>query len=103
MVPLRLRPRRNRGRRLLGRDAEHSPGRVERQHRGAARRAHANGCFPLPSRRSDAMKRLTRRHFMTGIGGVSVALPLMHGLGGVSRAQELTFPKRFIVFYTPNG
>jgi len=49
------------------------------------------------------MKRLTRRHFMTGLGGVSVALPLMHSLGGVSRAQTPAFPKRFIVFYTPNG
>jgi hypothetical protein len=49
------------------------------------------------------MKRLTRRHFMAGAGGLSVALPLMHSLGRVSHAQPAAFPKRFIVFYTPNG
>lgn len=50
------------------------------------------------------MKRgLTRRHFMAGLGGVSVALPLMHSSSRVSHAQSATFPKRLIVVYIPNG
>lgn len=46
---------------------------------------------------------LTRRHFLTGLGGVSLALPLMHSLSRSSHAASPAFPKRFIVFYTPNG
>jgi hypothetical protein len=48
-------------------------------------------------------RRVTRRHFMAGVGGVSVALPLMHSFNRVSYAQAPAFPKRFIVVYTPNG
>jgi hypothetical protein len=46
---------------------------------------------------------LTRRKFMAGLGGVSVALPLMHSASRSSHAQAATFPKRFIVVYIPNG
>lgn len=62
---------------------------------------------------------LTRRNFLRGAGGVSLALPLMHSLGcsrgsgpegplpGAERvgraASAAAFPKRFIVVYTPNG
>ncbi len=48
-------------------------------------------------------RRLARRHFLAGAGGVSLALPLLHGLSGVSHAQTAAFPKRFIVVYIPNG
>jgi hypothetical protein len=40
---------------------------------------------------------------MAGACGVSVALPLMTSLSRSSFAQASAFPKRFIVFYTPNG
>lgn len=57
----------------------------------------------------------TRRTFLKGAGGVSLALPLLHSLGcsrsgapsieerlGVARSRA-GFPTRFVVFYTPNG
>jgi hypothetical protein len=47
--------------------------------------------------------RFARRHFLAGAAGVSVALPLMQSLGGVSHAQSAAFPKRFLVVYLPNG
>lgn len=50
---------------------------------------------------------LTRRHFLKGAAGVSLALPLLPSLMprfvASSRAQTAAFPKRFLVFYTPNG
>jgi hypothetical protein len=56
---------------------------------------------------------VTRRNFLHGAAGVSLALPLLHSLGcsngpgageRVGRAQgAVGFPKRFIVVYTPNG
>ena len=48
-------------------------------------------------------RRLTRRHFMAGVGGVSVAVPLLQSLSSRAHAQAATFPKRFIVIYIPNG
>lgn len=44
----------------------------------------------------------TRRHFLKGLGGSAVALPLLSGLGGTSQAQA-NAPKRFIAMFTPNG
>ncbi len=56
-----------------------------------------------------------RRTFLRGMGGISLALPLMSSLGcssdeqrvleKVGRAQQRAgeFPKRFIFIYTPNG
>ncbi len=58
---------------------------------------------------------LPRRTFLKGLGGASLALPLMGSLGcspedqkrieKVSTAQQRAgrFPKRFIYMYTPNG
>ena len=63
-------------------------------------------------------KLFTRRNFLRGAGGVSLALPMFHSLGcsrdpavlagGApervgSASWRATFPKRFIVVYTPNG
>jgi hypothetical protein len=60
---------------------------------------------------------MSRRNFLRGVGGVSLALPLFSSLGcrsspSRSRAVETLgsaalantgYPKRFIVIYTPNG
>lgn len=58
---------------------------------------------------------LPRRNFLRGLGGVSLALPLMSSLGcapdeqkqleKLGRAQQRAgeYPKRFIFIYTPNG
>src|SRR5262249_1184301 len=60
--------------------------------------------------------KLARRHFLQGSAGVSLALPLMSSLGcgkQITRPEDLgrvsqaatatAFPKRFLVFYMPNG
>lgn len=56
--------------------------------------------------------RLPRRNFLRGAGGALVSLPLFASLGcGEPRRgpapgrvrSALAFPKRFVVFYTPNG
>ncbi len=59
--------------------------------------------------------KLTRRTLLRGAGHAALALPLMQSLGCVdssltpsqvaqsSTKQALTFPKRIIFFYTPNG
>jgi hypothetical protein len=58
---------------------------------------------------------IPRRSFLRGLGGVSLALPLMSSLGCSSDEQKAYesvakakqgqdgFPKRFIFIYTPNG
>lgn len=47
------------------------------------------------------MKKLNRRHFLRGAGGVAVALPF---LGAMSEtASAAPFPKRFIAFFTGLG
>lgn len=59
---------------------------------------------------------LTRRVFLRGVGGVSIALPLLSSLGcqksdptprGLERlgttADKAIFPKRLVVVYIPNG
>ncbi len=45
------------------------------------------------------MRRIDRRRFIEGLGASALALPLMPSL---AQAQS-TFPKRFIVFFHPNG
>ena len=57
----------------------------------------------------------SRRNFLLGAGGVSLGLPLFSSLGCATpsssspgerlgaAAQRASFPKRFIVVYTPNG
>ena len=54
-------------------------------------------------------KTLSRRQFLRGLGGVCVGLPLLH-LGGLPANGQSSgiltadgFPKRFIVFFHPNG
>ncbi len=49
------------------------------------------------------MNPLTRRSFLRGAGGAAVALPLLASWPRRASAQSVTFPKRLIVFYTPNG
>lgn len=50
-------------------------------------------------------RRISRRSFIRGAAGGLMALPLLGELGGnVARAQaQEAFPKRFIVFFQPNG
>ncbi|MFZ5891365.1 MAG: DUF1552 domain-containing protein [Myxococcota bacterium] len=45
--------------------------------------------------------RLTRRQLLCGVGGVSVALPLLSSLS--ARAQTPKPPRRLLLMYTPNG
>src|SRR5512139_1529469 len=70
-----------------------------------------------PARGATEMSRIRipRRTFLRGLGGVSLALPLMSSLGCSSEEQKLIekvgraqqragdFPKRFVFIYTPNG
>ncbi len=44
---------------------------------------------------------LTRRHFLRGLGGAAVALPLLSSLR--AGAADQPFPKRLLLMYTPNG
>ncbi|HEY8374953.1 MAG TPA: DUF1552 domain-containing protein [Nannocystis sp.] len=56
---------------------------------------------------------LSRRTFLRGVGGVSLALPFLEAMGGCAgppppNHQPVQFrglggPKRFVVFWTPNG
>jgi Protein of unknown function (DUF1552) len=51
-------------------------------------------------------KGLSRRAVLRGLGGTVVALPFLDAMVGIGRraeAQALEFPKRFVVWYTPNG
>ncbi len=56
-------------------------------------------------------RRLTRRTFLRGLGGTSIALPFLSaGLPGLARAEQDDehrsngqYPKRLIVFFHPNG
>lgn len=45
--------------------------------------------------------RITRRNFLRGAGGAALALPLLQTTP--ARAQAAAFPKRLIVWFTPNG
>jgi hypothetical protein len=54
------------------------------------------------------MTKLGRRTVLRGAGGVALALPWLEAMGlpgrGTARAASLTgFPKRFMVFFSPNG
>lgn len=60
-----------------------------------------------PSRRTVTLQRdrrslLSRRTFLRGAGGAAVALPLLASRRAVAQSVP-TWPKRFLVFYTPNG
>lgn len=46
-------------------------------------------------------KPLPRRMFLKGAGGVVLALPFLEA--SVSKAQSITVPKRFVVWFTPCG
>lgn len=51
-------------------------------------------------------KGLSRRAVLRGLGGTVIALPFLDAMVGIGRratAQSLQFPKRFVVWYTPNG
>jgi hypothetical protein len=51
-------------------------------------------------------KGLSRRAVLRGLGGTVVALPFLEAMVGIGRraeAQATQFPKRFVVWYTPNG
>jgi Protein of unknown function (DUF1552) len=47
------------------------------------------------------MKKLNRRHFLRGAGGVAIALPFLGAMGETARAAA--FPKRFVAFFTGLG
>lgn len=44
-----------------------------------------------------------RRLFLKGAAGFTVALPLLHALGARARAEQVSYPKRLLLFYSPNG
>jgi hypothetical protein len=54
-----------------------------------------------PVNRPELARRLSRRQLLYGLGGVSVALPLLQSLR--AHADEVTAPKRLVLLYTPNG
>ncbi|ACY12674.1 DUF1552 domain-containing protein [Haliangium ochraceum] len=57
------------------------------------------------TRRSNG-KGLSRRAMLRGLGGSMVALPFLDAMVGIGRraeAQTLAFPKRIVMWYTPNG
>jgi hypothetical protein len=49
--------------------------------------------------------RLSRRALLRGAGGILVGLPALEAMfePAPARAQSTAAPKRFVVFYTPNG
>jgi hypothetical protein len=51
--------------------------------------------------RRELKLRLSRRQLLCGVGGVSVALPLLGSLS--ARAEAPKPPKRLLLMYTPNG
>ncbi|MFN3201461.1 MAG: DUF1552 domain-containing protein [Bradymonadia bacterium] len=61
--------------------------------------------YGMSNARMSATRRISRRNFIRGAAGGLMALPLLSELGGgVARAQaQEAFPKRFIVFFQPNG
>lgn len=51
-------------------------------------------------------KGLSRRAVLRGMGGTVIALPFLDAMTGIGRratAQTMQLPKRFVVWYTPNG
>lgn len=47
---------------------------------------------------------MNRRHFLRGLGGIAVGLPLLEGLQPkIARGAPNGFPKRLVVFFTCNG
>ena len=48
-------------------------------------------------------RRLPRRDFLRGLGGVAFGLPLVGTLSGRALADEVAPPKRLLVFFTPCG
>ena len=44
---------------------------------------------------------LSRRSVLRGVGGACISLPLLEIMGGWDGPAPL--PKRFVVFWTPNG
>jgi hypothetical protein len=49
------------------------------------------------------MKRLARRTFLRGAGGIAVALPFLDAMSRPRRARAAGVAKRFIVFFSANG
>ncbi len=49
------------------------------------------------------MKTIDRRTVLRGVAGVSIALPWLEAMGVRPARAASPFPKRFIVFFTPNG
>lgn len=50
-----------------------------------------------------ARGKLNRRAFLRGAGGVSIGLPVLGSMLGRAYAQSSILPKRFVVFFSPNG
>jgi hypothetical protein len=46
---------------------------------------------------------VNRRLFLKGIGGAAVAAPFLSSLHRTAHGQEVTDPKRLVIFYTQNG
>ncbi|WP_437290743.1 DUF1552 domain-containing protein [Sorangium sp. So ce406] len=53
------------------------------------------------ARHRPSRRRLDRRTFLRGVGGLAVALPFLDAMSGSASAVE--FPKRFVVFFTGLG
>jgi hypothetical protein len=48
-------------------------------------------------------KRLSRRTVLRGAGGVVIGLPLLEAMRPLRRAHAAPAPKKFVVFFSPNG
>jgi len=46
---------------------------------------------------------ISRRRFLMGLGGLTVAVPLLQVVPGRRARAAETFPKRLIIFFNPNG
>src|SRR5436190_13309856 len=46
---------------------------------------------------------MNRRQLLRGLGGIALGLPLFASMQGTARAVPPKFPRRLVVFHTPNG
>ncbi len=53
--------------------------------------------------RSAALRPIDRRAILRGAGGLALALPWLEGMVRPRRARAADAPKRFVVFFSPNG
>src|SRR5690606_30343636 len=115
VVPLRLRPRRDGGRRLHARQAPARLRRVRRRLAGASGSAHPDQPVPETGASTEAgrggrrtmtstvERLLSRRRFLKGSAGVAFALPWLELLDARSAHAAAAPTQRFVVMFSPNG